>query len=1195
MKKMTLLILALIYNINLKAQKDYYRTVPVRTTMDNIMGLNVKQESVPAVFSSDALNNIKNIRKFQDWSDDVGDAATSLAKNFTEMTGDVMKYKFNTTLNGNINGYRSDQYYQKLSGRAVPVLNAISPWMRGYTGYTGNQNIYLQKPINTINGYSYDYTGQDPDINLYMPSIADQKDPKSYINIAKRMTITTERYGSTILDDNCHPYYFNSYKNELKPGDRGLNFIKYYECYNETDKFWLGDQTKLGTEQSWYQIAPNQLGAMLSASYDGHGQSTNFKVIGNPSCERQYLGIKNVDFNAKLVFPGVAEFRGQYINDVIKWCVNNRTAGQYGFNKNSLVIATPTPNPVIPFDVINFHHYSTKRGAGNGFRNDVNYLDARGTTYSGEGGISPEEDELQGDFDTCVNKVMVSGIDDTLLSKLADKEVWLSEFGWDTGDLMDPNDPIHSPEDANKIAIQCPSCTENERIIRQGQWLQREYLMIANTNQIDKAHMYEAADGDTKARYFSAGIFKSNYNDRKASYYFYTTLQNVLTGYWHDAVNANLNNNKYSTVVTDPNDPNYATQKKALETYNSYKKLNADVDEDLLTITPNLQKENIYCYKFKNKDGKLIYAVWYGTSNNTKGTISLPLHLSAQVVAASKITTVVPNENGEKTNINPSYIVNTSAPTHGSGTHPLVTFTNLEISETPIFILVGDATAPPTRPSNIIDLKAVNTCCRTVKLTWNSVPLNPPCSFNIYYTPKSVYDNLTDIDLTKLTLYKTNIHGASTSAFIAGLDPNIEYTFIVLPFNCDGYPYYAADFGGYAHINIKPSNCGTGNCITTPNNNYIPRGDVSDLFKVTNGCSDIYDNSDFYNTLCKEPGWNTWDPDNKPSYIVDFGKNVKVPVMYYFNSSGSGQIMVEYMGCSCPDGTSDNKWRSFTTFVTKGHYNDSCIHGTNGWESISDFITFSIRKLRFTKMTEDAKPQRIYFCTEDAECISIGGKVIQTSGLRVKTVGDTYANLNFNTVAYSSGENLSLEKSYKIALSSQWIGDSLVNPINIDYLSNSNNAINEVMITNILPTTTYKVKISLGIVEPYELYCAAILDRKYDFQPLIGTFTTTGSIENGNNNAKQRKIETPGNVPMVQPEIFIYPNPTHSEINISLPYVGYTKLELYNINGKLMHTYTQDPVSRFAKLETSNWGSGMYILRAYGLNIPILNSKVVKE
>ncbi len=278
-----------------------------------------------------------------------------------------------------------------------------------------------------------------------------------------------------------------------QPVESGLNTIQYFENWNEPDAFWKDENV---------YFTPFDYAAMSSADYDGHQGAMGSTV-----------GVKNADPTAKMAMAGITNLNLDYVKSIKLW------ADQYRGGS-------------VPFDVINLHHYS----------NDAGLQHAGATT-----GISPEEDRLKEkleEFVTYRNYYMPG------------KEIWLSEFGYDTN----PTSAQRAPQIASY---------SNEEV--QGQWLIRSYLAIAAAG-IDKAQMFMLRDVNATDNtiFQSSGLTESPSNDwaAKLSWYYVYTMKNCLMGMTFDSEVASGN-------------------------------------------------EDVRIYKFTHSDGDAAYAVWCPTVDGT--------------------------------------------------------------------------------------------------------------------------------------------------------------------------------------------------------------------------------------------------------------------------------------------------------------------------------------------------------------------------------------------------------------------------------------------------------------------------------------------------------------------------------------------------------------------------------------------------
>lgn len=243
----------------------------------------------------------------------------------------------------------------------------------------GDYDVYYQalkdlniEPVATVHNNPA-WTGLNSE---YIPAIGSTTDPKSYIQFAKMFFQYVARYGSTkvnlsLLSVNPAPRWTNDKINTLKTG---LNLVKYFEVWNEPDKWW-----KPGTPAN---ATPAETAAMISACADGH-----CGTMGNN------VGIKTADPNAKVVMGGLTSFNLDYVGKMYDWWKANRPDGK------------------APIDVFNFHHYANSNNNGNGQSSTTSI------------GVSPEENDIKG---------KIKDIKSILHHLSPTNEIWLSEYGYVT-------------------------------------------------------------------------------------------------------------------------------------------------------------------------------------------------------------------------------------------------------------------------------------------------------------------------------------------------------------------------------------------------------------------------------------------------------------------------------------------------------------------------------------------------------------------------------------------------------------------------------------------------------------------------------------------------------------------------------------------------------------------------------------------
>ncbi|MFD0674544.1 S-layer homology domain-containing protein [Cohnella sp. GCM10027633] len=301
--------------------------------MDEFIGMNAFIDD-----PRDVLEAVGFIREYHSWNWDEGDIYP-----FGVVTSDPSRYPgypnnanrwYNSWAGGG--SWNFDDYYGDLKSRGLTVSPVAGGGSVGWL--TAAQS---NKPI-----------AEDGDPSL----------PASYIEHADHMYQYAARYGSTVVADNKLKLASS------EPRLTGLDFLTYFENWNEPDRWWEGRIS---------HFSPYELSAMTSADYDGH-----MDTLGDT------VGVKNADPNAKLVMSGLAKPDVEYVRAMKFWADYNRGGD-------------------LPFDVINIHHYSNN-----------------GTNQSnGSVGISPEADRLKERMQEFVEyrDRYMPGV-----------EVWLTEFGYDT-------------------------------------------------------------------------------------------------------------------------------------------------------------------------------------------------------------------------------------------------------------------------------------------------------------------------------------------------------------------------------------------------------------------------------------------------------------------------------------------------------------------------------------------------------------------------------------------------------------------------------------------------------------------------------------------------------------------------------------------------------------------------------------------
>lgn len=235
----------------------------------------------------DVIKNFTAIRHYMDWS---------------KIEATQGNYTFNPTNNG---GWNYDVMYQACQQNHILVLACLKTCPQWLV------NTYPEAERNAE--------------NVPAPYGMDRNNPASYVLQAKAGFQFAARYGynkqvdPSLVKVNSVPRWHGDPVNQVKIG---MGLIKYIECDNERDKWWLGKKA----QQNGREYAAN-----LSAFYDGDKGKLGKGV-----------GVKTADPTMQVVMTGLASASPQFVEDMIAWCKEHR-----GYNADGSIN--------LCFDVINYH------------------------------------------------------------------------------------------------------------------------------------------------------------------------------------------------------------------------------------------------------------------------------------------------------------------------------------------------------------------------------------------------------------------------------------------------------------------------------------------------------------------------------------------------------------------------------------------------------------------------------------------------------------------------------------------------------------------------------------------------------------------------------------------------------------------------------------------------------------------------
>lgn len=755
-------------------------------------------------------------------------------------------------------------------------------------------------------------------------SAIDQQTPETYFDYARWVSITAARYGANNVCADPENPLCGLLNSTVIDGDvvgasvAGLGNLRYLELGNEPDKWWH-DGALRNTPNALWQMMPQQYAALLHAAYDGGGKSDAFRL--SPS-HPDFLGVKNIDNQIQVAMAGLSDFRGRYIIEMLE-------------KAYSLRASNPNAVKKIPFDILNLHHYTS-----NNPNNGAAYIDnnALWNTYDYFGlnsdGASPEQCQLKKRYERFFERLFAGISNNAIKAELAGPgmKFWLSEFGYDTNN--------NSPTKA-KLAQNSQSY-----FTTQAQWLVRAYLELSAVEYnyagekivLDKVAAFDLRDAapQGESSQYSAGGWLFSHSglltrdfQPKRSWYFVQTLKNVLG----------------NTVFT--------------------KDLNPDGS---ILFDNGGTPPRIYYYK--GADGTRALAVWSPTSANVSGRY---LTLSINDLAAktgdpellnTAAYTVVRMQDNSERGFRQGYDVQGGQLKFDTGSMP--------VSETPIFVLLGEKTSDPTVICPINGSPVVTASCNAALLEWEA-NTSPSGHWKVFFAQKSKlpdYPSCSDYknaDLLGNGFVHTVTHdlkGDRKRLFVEGLNPNTGYVAFMAYVNPDGIAAQEPCVVCFSTNNNPPAPINP--CLTVEASE--PCNSVGDDFcklviantgaaQNTNcpnaasacisGNPQVVVNCNTYNAgdcgaAALYPKNQLWADCDRPEVIVAFENQVRLDAIKFFHHSGISHVEICYSTCDNPD-----ERQYLTTFKPSG---------CNQWVSLFDNLPAQpVKKLYFQKIAARGK------------------------------------------------------------------------------------------------------------------------------------------------------------------------------------------------------------------------------------------------
>jgi hypothetical protein len=755
-----MLLVAIIFSLeaNVFAQKFPFA---------DLMGTNVRRED-----PTNRLGIFGFVREYHDWAIDQGDQfSSSIGGPAPDPDYPNNLFRWNKCYQGST-WEKFPDFYTKITDKlqespstTKPICSSLHTCLPRLSGTGGNQyqsaaGLSVSKPYWDIakefKPIKTSHSLNTTDGTLDLSNIAfvdDPKIPESYKWYADWVTQYSKAFATDMHAGNTAASYksASSFIGGISFMDtqRGQNKVGYVEIWNEQDKFWFSSRFPLNAVMTYFN--PEEYTAMAGMSFDGF--SNGSFISGQKGTSTTYnLGFANTMGNtaankAKYVFGGlfdIGEAQWNYVNNVNQICngtgaFSTSTARRSGF----------TTNPVVkfPFDVLNFHHYCDNSVQGIAIT-----------------GVSPESDNVSETPNTTTKRLkqrlqeiranaitlfpQIIGTDTT-----CSKELWLSEFGWDTNLESDQR---------------CEQAGLNQEEV-QARWMVRMFLEISAAKW-DRGMQFCIRDEDTRtsgfgspggARYKSSGVVrhKTTNHTPKLSYWHLSAMQQTLKDYFfaqelqyfdHTTNSFTVNSSwQYETPTGTPRIYLFKKTATNLKNNSLYPTIQS-ANQDLLAVwTPTSNGSSLTNYRiyFKNFDGTIA----------TSATIITP--------AQGDVNGVRNVVNIQKDAVRNLFYVQV----------PL-------IDEVPRYIILGSNTPDnlPVCPT-VVAANNIAVSCDAVSLKWTN-PTSGYDKISVYYYQSAYLEAPPVFNLSnpKWKLYTDNLPGTTTQTVISGLDQMSGTYYVVL-------------------------------------------------------------------------------------------------------------------------------------------------------------------------------------------------------------------------------------------------------------------------------------------------------------------------------------------------------------------------------------------------------------------------------
>ena len=891
--------------------------------MEEFIGVNLRRED-PIQY----LNAFGFVREYRDWAVDEGNSVT--LTNPPPQPLPLNKYRWNP---GFGTPTRFDDFYDNIisrigNGKICATMKSCLPYLAGGDIFGLHSEF---KPIpHSRSGTNNNLLNPQNDINYaFTPLLGESTvTPNTYRWISDWLFQYTLKYGNGT--NTTIPLKRFDATTDVS---RNTNKIRYLELGNEPNKYWIKTYQKekiceLPTD-GWLnatKFTGAEYAAMASAVYDAHGQTISVGdgtgPDGNGGAYKP--SIMSADPNMKLVLGGVAgirEYDWKFVTDMKQWFTTNRGG-------------------MMPFKVINFHHYNSSKWYGLPGAIAVNgeeaaspeedrwnmgplaNVDENGIRSSIPDPNDPEtdickkrrinvEDEIPSTFTGKIDPTSVANpnfrtfkqrlveLKSKVSAEFPNAEIWMSEFGFDTNE--------RSPYRAPKLKDSNGDIVMGDRQEVQGRFLVRTALEIASAGW-DRAMIYDIRDensGVDGSLFQSSGLLKdkaNNYAPKKSYFYIYT-MKEALKG------------TKFKEECLLTGDNSTVGGIYAGHSYNF-----TDVNfPRICKFTKNGAASN------PTVAGEIVYAVWLPTKQNLSKSNCI-LKLPPNTTKATMVTTKVGDNNG----------VRKALTVVGNSLNPFVSIP--VVTENPIYIRLGESITDVT-PAAPTLTSATGVSCDAIKLNISTVANRTYCVYYYEKNDKEENGNIPVFDLNdpNLKLFSDNI--TTPDVLIGGLYLGHDKYHIFVTASANG------NISNAARIEATTTSCSNNVIITQIDNATISAGDqeLAEVLRTDNFslCYPIRD----YSILTE---WVNFSPSaSKVGFIKLVNAqgaetSYKIDLVSLLDGNSEGVVQLEWAN---QNNTFSTGWLSYETIKN------------NDWQHLPTNITAS--RIKITRLDNLGKIRKL--------------------------------------------------------------------------------------------------------------------------------------------------------------------------------------------------------------------------------------------